>query len=32
MKANEVINILNISRPTLCNYVKNGKIIALINE
>lgn len=28
MKASEVINILNISRPTLCNYVKNCKIIA----
>ncbi len=28
MKASEVISILNISRPTLSNYVKNGKIIA----
>lgn len=28
MKASEVLNILNISRPTLCNYVKNGKLIA----
>jgi len=27
MKANEVLNILHISRGTLCNYVKNGKII-----
>ena len=26
MKASEVIAILNISRPTLCNYVKKGKI------
>jgi len=27
MKANEVLNILHISRGTLCNYVKNEKII-----
>lgn len=24
MKANEVLDILRISRGTLCNYVKNG--------
>lgn len=32
MKAKEVINILNISRPTLCNYVKNGKITATLQS
>lgn len=29
MKANEVLKILNISRPTLCKYVKEGKIKAI---
>lgn len=28
MKSSEVIKILNISRPTLCNYIKSGKIKA----
>lgn len=28
MKANEVLNILNISRPTLTKYVKEGKVKA----
>ena len=28
MKANEVLSILNVTRGTLCNYVKNGKIVA----
>ena len=26
MKAKEVLQILNITRPTLCKYVKEGKI------
>lgn len=33
MKAKEVLKILNITRPTLCKYVKQGlvKIDACIN-
>jgi predicted site-specific integrase-resolvase len=33
MKAKEVLKILNISRPTLCKYVKQGliKVDANIN-
>ena len=26
MKANKVLNILKISRPTLCHYVKSEKL------
>ena len=33
MRAKEVLNILNITRPTLCKYVKQGliKIDTVIN-
>lgn len=33
MKAKEVLDLLNISRPTLCKYVKQGliKVDAVIN-
>jgi predicted site-specific integrase-resolvase len=27
MKANEVLKLLKITRPTLCTYLKNGKIL-----
>jgi predicted site-specific integrase-resolvase len=26
MRANEVLKVLNITRPTLCKYIKEGKI------
>ena len=31
LKAKDVMSILNISRPTLCKYVKEGKIKILTN-
>ena len=33
MKAKEVLTVLNITRPTLCKYVKQGliKVDAVIN-
>lgn len=33
MKANKVLKYLNITRPTLCKYVKTGKlkVTALVN-
>ena len=27
MKANKVLKLLNITRPTLCKYVKTGKLV-----
>ena len=32
MKANDVLLILNITRYTLCNYIKNVKITAKLNS